>query len=267
MKVDITYLGYSEAMMDLLMRHNNFCLKKIITKAGVLSKEKKSAIVQAGIAVVEDDSAKDLDEKIDTKICLIYKYGRIIPKSIIEKKDFYNIHPGSIRTNRGAHPLRWSVLLGDEYTYLSLYGIDGIDEGDLICEEPVKIENLNYIEADDEMDRHLNNVLDSFVSYLEKGAECEKVVNGIYRNKVSEEDYRIELKNDSFDTSQRKIRAVVDFGGAVVVWGNEKYRAVRAIEGDKFLEASSSETPGQHIYLIGDKNGRYFIECSEYKWI
>lgn len=264
----ITYIGYSAKMMELLMNNEYFMLNRIITKPGVIVEDLRTCLEKRNISVIEDDSVALLDEYVDTELCLIYKYAHIIPTNIIKKRAYYNIHPGSIRFNRGAHPLRWSVLLGDDMTYLSLYKIDGVDEGDLICEVPVKISDLNYEEADEQMDRHLTEVLCNFKEYLTTDRKSEKVVGGVYRNKIMENDYRISLKDDDYSTIQKKIRSVSDFGGAVLQWNDIKFRVERVMRvADYLYEHHQKDYNDEHLYLFGHAGEQIILECSAYRWI
>ena len=265
---ETTYIGYSARMMELLMNNEYFILKRIITKPGVIFENLRTCLEERNISVIENDSAVLLDEYVDTELCIIYKYGHIIPMKTIKKREYYNIHPGSIRSNRGAHPLRWSVLLGDDITYLSLYKIDGLDEGDLICEVPVKISDLNYEEADEQMDKHLTKVLRIFKEYLTNDRKGERVVGGIYRNKIVENDYSISLRDDDYSTIQKKIRSVSDFGGAVVLWNDIKFRVVRVMRAEEYSnERIKKDYNDEFLYLLGYDGEQIILECSEYRWV
>ncbi len=263
----LTYIGYSEKMIQCLLADERLTLVGIITKPGVISPETKMMIADQKIDLYEMNEKADIcriEDHIRTDKVLIYKFGYIIPRDIIARHDFYNIHPGSIENNRGAHPLRWTILLGDEKTWLTLYQITGIDEGNVICEEEIEVGSSDYIELDHKLDAHLEKVLDRYVDFIQEGciAETVRKERGTYRPKVQEADYTIDIENDTYDVIKRKIRAVKDFGGAVILLDQMKYRVREIVTED---EAESEK--GKSVPIELKKNGkRYVLICEEYVW-
>ena len=265
--IEITYIGYSDKMISLLLKDKRFTVKSVVSKNNAVSQKNIDFLEKNNIFYVLDDDSSHLESYIKSDVCLIYKYGHIISKAIIDNHSFFNIHPGSIRTNRGAHPVRWSVLLGDECTYLSLYKIDGIDEGLLVNEYKLDIVDLNYEEVDSLMDQNLGKITASLADFLSgkiNPAELETVKKGTYRKKVAEADYTIDLTNDSKEIILQKINAVSDFGGAVVFHNDIKYRVgkVYSVE-DYQKQNANAENTSDNLFLRGKD---CIIKCSKYVW-
>lgn len=262
--IDITYIGYSIKMIRLLTDSDVFCLKSIITKCGVIPKTAYNEILENDIIIDTSDDPNQIEKYIKCRLCLIYKYGHIVPNDIVTRYDFYNIHPGSIRTNRGAHPLRWSILLGQDITCLTLYQIDGVDEGKIVCEIHVNIASMDYAEADDAMDDHLSICVFKLRQIIE-GDEVftDTVKDGIYRNKLSINDYTIDIEKDTAIVADRKIRCVADFGGGVVVFDGIMFRAKKVISFESFYRMQQNETRGK-VYIVGLTEKRWILECERY---
>lgn len=265
----LTYIGYSEEMMRRLIESVQFELVSIITRADVLSYEMRKNITDQAIHLYElkkTEGVSRIEEHIVTDKVLIYKFGYIIPKDIISRHDFYNIHPGSIETNRGAHPLRWTILLGERKTWMTLYQITGIDEGNVICEEEIDADGSDYVQLDQKMDQRLGLILDRFGSFLEHGGTGSIVLKekGAYRHKVQEKDYIIDMIHDSLEVMDRKIRAVKDFGGAVVILQNIKYRAREIVVR---TENHTNKRERETIPVAFERDGKkYILICEDYRW-
>ena len=74
-------------------------------------------------------------------ICVI-AYGKILPKEILDipKYGCINVHASILPKYRGAAPIQWAVLNGDEETGVTTMYMDvGMDTGDIIEVEKTKI--------------------------------------------------------------------------------------------------------------------------------
>ena len=74
-------------------------------------------------------------------ICVV-AYGKILPKEILEipKLGCINVHASLLPKYRGAAPIQWAVLNGDEKTGVTtMYMDEGMDTGDMILKEETQI--------------------------------------------------------------------------------------------------------------------------------
>lgn len=74
-------------------------------------------------------------------ICVV-AYGKILPKELLEipKLGCINVHGSLLPKYRGAAPIQWAVLNGDKTTGITtMYMDEGMDTGDMILKEEVKI--------------------------------------------------------------------------------------------------------------------------------
>lgn len=225
----ITYVGYSDRMADLLLKDVRFQVASVVTGKGKLSMAMRNRMKGNGIPLYEATDKKtllNLKQEFIHDAVIMYEFGLILPREITEGADIYNIHPGDLDTNRGAHPIRWTILLGEPETKMTMYKVAGIDEGYIVGERICKVgEDDDYLSLKKKMEEYLPWLLDRFIDvtagHLPTGRMSR---NGGYRKKVEEKDYLIDMKRDSFLEIKRKINAMKDFGGAVMISEDKKYR-------------------------------------------
>lgn len=82
-----------------------------------------------------------LDEYKPDLIAVV-AYGKILPSYILDypKYGCINMHGSLLPKYRGAAPIQWSVLNGEEYTGVTTMKMDqGLDTGDMLLSEKLKI--------------------------------------------------------------------------------------------------------------------------------
>ena len=70
-------------------------------------------------------------------------YGQIFSKEILDitPLGMYNIHGSILPKYRGAAPIQWSIINGEQYCGITILKTDvGMDDGDILLTYPVKIE-------------------------------------------------------------------------------------------------------------------------------
>lgn len=226
-KIDITYIGYSEAMIRAILQCHNLNLKGVISGSGKLSEDIMKQLTEKKIEYNEIDEKKEiynLRKWITSSYVLMYKFGFIIPRDIISNYIFFNIHQGDLRNSRGAHSLRWAIMNGEKEVTLTLYVVNGIDEGYVVTEKKVCVHQTDdYLTMDKKMDKQLDELLEEVLLWDEK-KEYPFIEKGRYMRKLEEMDYTINLETDDYLMMKRKVNAVKDFGGAVVHINEKKYR-------------------------------------------
>lgn len=80
---------------------------------------------------------------LNPDVVIVVAYGKILPKDFLEfaKYGCINIHGSILPKYRGAAPIQWSVLDGEEYAGVtSMQMNEGLDTGDILLVEKTKIE-------------------------------------------------------------------------------------------------------------------------------
>ncbi|GAA4655118.1 methionyl-tRNA formyltransferase [Anaerocolumna aminovalerica] len=108
----------------------------------------KELALEHQIPVYQPNKAKDEDfikklEEINPECIVVAAYGKILPKTIIDfpKYGCINVHASLLPKYRGAAPIQWTIINGEEKTGITIMYMDvGIDTGDMIMKEEVIIE-------------------------------------------------------------------------------------------------------------------------------
>lgn len=84
-------------------------------------------------------------KEINPDVIVVVAYGKILPAEVlsIPRLGCVNVHGSLLPKYRGAAPIQWTVLNGDEYGGITtmLMG-EGLDTGDILLKQEVKVENL-----------------------------------------------------------------------------------------------------------------------------
>ena len=94
----------------------------------------KECAVSHGLEVfqpvkIREDASVEYLKKFAPDIIIVAAFGQILPKSILDLPKY-----------RGAAPIQWAVINGDEITGVTIMRMDvGLDTGDIIAKKQVRI--------------------------------------------------------------------------------------------------------------------------------
>jgi len=108
----------------------------------------KEVALAAGIPVLQPQKARDeafLEElkQYNPDIILVAAYGKLLPKAILDMPRFgcINVHASLLPKYRGASPIQWAVLNGDEKSGVTIMHMaEEMDTGDMILTKEVILE-------------------------------------------------------------------------------------------------------------------------------
>lgn len=85
-----------------------------------------------------------LDEmkSLNADAIVVVAYGKILRKSVLEMTPYgcFNVHGSLLPKYRGAAPIQWAILDGEEKTGITIMKMDeGLDTGDILLQEEVEI--------------------------------------------------------------------------------------------------------------------------------
>lgn len=115
----------------------------------------KELALKEGLHIFQPASMKDanfLDELslIRPELIVVVAYGRILPESILNLPPFgcINIHASLLPKYRGAAPIQWAIINGEEFTGVTTMLMDkGLDTGDILLEEKIRISDEDTTET------------------------------------------------------------------------------------------------------------------------
>lgn len=107
----------------------------------------KEAALSHGIPVYQPRRVKEaecVDElrKYQADVIVVVAFGQILPKEILELTPYgcINVHASLLPKYRGAAPIQWAVLDGEEVTGVTTMQMDeGLDTGDMILRREIPI--------------------------------------------------------------------------------------------------------------------------------
>ena len=108
----------------------------------------KEVAIEAGIPVLQPQRARDeafIEElrALNPDIILVAAYGKLLPKAILDMPKFgcINVHASLLPKYRGASPIQWAVLNGDEKSGVTIMHMaETMDTGDIIMTEEVVLD-------------------------------------------------------------------------------------------------------------------------------
>ncbi len=120
--------------------------KKVLTPSPVKAKALENNIEVFTPTKIKEDYERIL--AVNPDIIITCAYGQIIPKILLElpKYKCVNVHASLLPKYRGGAPIHASILNGDEYTGITImYMAEGMDDGNIIKQERIKIEYTDNI--------------------------------------------------------------------------------------------------------------------------
>lgn len=108
----------------------------------------KEVALAENIPVLQPQRAKDEDfisqlREMHPDIILVAAYGKLLPKEILDMPRFgcINVHASLLPKYRGASPIQWAVLNGDEKSGVTIMHMaETMDTGDIILTEEVTLD-------------------------------------------------------------------------------------------------------------------------------
>lgn len=138
----------------------------------------KEKAIENNIFVLQPEKVKNnvefLDQlKVINPDCIVVAaYGKILPKEVLDlpKYGCINIHGSLLPKYRGAAPIQWAVINGDEKTGITTMKMDvGLDTGDMIDKREVTIGKMTAGELHDALSQLGADLICETLSKLENG--------------------------------------------------------------------------------------------------
>lgn len=237
--------------------------KRVVTPPAV-----KVCALKNGIEVYQPDKMRDgtaleIINSLKPDLIVVVAYGKILPKEILESAPYgcINIHGSLLPKLRGAAPIQWSVINGDEFSGVtSMMMNEGLDTGDMLVERKVRImfeetagelyDRLSFVGAE---------VLEETLEKLENGTLVRTPQNdaeSTYAPLLSKEISNIDW-NETALTVYNKIRGLNPWPVAVTFVDGVKYKIFASdyVENVKGQPGEIVENRKKLIIACGDGNG------------
>ncbi|EQG75763.1 methionyl-tRNA formyltransferase [Clostridioides difficile DA00165] len=146
----------------------------------------KELAIENNIPVYQPVKARDkkfIDKikSLNPDVIVVVAFGQILPKEILEipKLGCINVHVSLLPKYRGAAPINWVIINGEEKTGVTtMYMDEGLDTGDMILKTEVNLdENITAGELHDKMMNIGAETLKETLRLIEEGNAPREVQN------------------------------------------------------------------------------------------
>ncbi len=135
--------------------------------------EKNIPVYQPQSLKKESGTVTPLIREMKPDCIAVVAYGKILPPEILEIPRFgcVNVHGSLLPKYRGAAPIQWTVINGDEYGGVTtMMMAEGMDTGDMLLKKAVRVdENETAAEYYDRLSEVGAKLLGETLEKLEKG--------------------------------------------------------------------------------------------------
>lgn len=227
----------------------------------------KEFALEHNLPIFQPEKVKDNKEFIERikslkpdVICVV-AYGKILPKEILDIPPYgcVNVHGSLLPKYRGAAPIQWAILNGDEKTGVTTMYMDiGMDTGDIILKEEVEID-------EDETTGELWEILSKkggklLIETLEKleqktAPRIPQGENYTMAPMLSKEMAKIDWNNKTSKEIKNLVKGLNPIMGAYTLYNDKKIKLWKVEIVDDF-SFNKTSMPGQ-ILTSNDKQGLY----------
>ncbi|MEG1311092.1 MAG: methionyl-tRNA formyltransferase [Romboutsia sp.] len=214
-------------------------------------------------AKARDEEFVNILKELNPELIIVVAFGQILPKSILDipKLGCVNVHVSLLPKYRGAAPINWVIINGEEKTGVTtMYMDEGLDTGDMILKTEFSLDNeITAGELHDQMMEIGAQTLKETIDLIEKGCAPRKVQNHdefTYAPMMNKS-----LGNINWNKNAREIhnlvRGVNPWPSAYTTYNNATMKVWKT----EVLSEDSDKMPGSIIKV--DKDGiRVATSCN-----
>ena len=209
-------------------------------------------------------------KKIKPDVICVVAYGKILPKELLEipKLGCINVHGSLLPKYRGAAPIQWAVLNGDEETGITTMYMDvGMDTGDMILKEKVTIgEDETTGELWDRLSEIGGNLLVKTLKLIEAGKAPREKQGEEYTlaPMLNKEMAKIDWENKNAVEIKNLVRGLNPIMGAYSYLNGKKIKfwKIKVLSNDE-LEKDYPEIKEYEYRLPGLESGTVLLSDSK----
>ena len=139
--IKIIYFGYSITMLNKLIASSYFEVVAVVTQKGKYTDVFKKAC--ESLIFYEVEKSEEIDKLYDViknYNVVMYEFGILLSSKLCNNLSIINFHCGDLKTNRGANPISWSILLPNLGAEICAYEIyDKFDCGKIISKKSIMV--------------------------------------------------------------------------------------------------------------------------------
>ncbi|MGY5266105.1 methionyl-tRNA formyltransferase [Clostridium thiosulfatireducens] len=202
-----------------------------------------------------EESFVDTLKEMNPELIVVVAFGQILPKSILDipKYGCVNVHASLLPRYRGAAPLNWVIINGEEKTGVTtMYMDEGLDTGDMILKSEIPLDDeITAGELHDKMMIDGAKVLKETIDLIEKGEaprEKQSNENTCYSPIMNKSLGNIDWKKSAIDI-HNLVRGINPWPSAYTTYEGQTMKIWKT----KVIDKNSNKDPGTIISI--DKEG------------
>ncbi len=200
----------------------------------------KELAVAHGIPVLQPHSLRDGKTVAEIgsyrpDLIVVVSYGKILPKTILEIPPYgcINVHASLLPKYRGAAPINWALINGEEETGVTIMQMDeGMDTGDILLQRAIPIEEDDDVET---LSRRLSllgaELLVEAIDLLKEGRLSPVPQDGAkatYAPLLKKEDGLIPWTWDAWKIKDF-VRGMNPWPGAYTFWKGKRLKILKGV--------------------------------------
>jgi len=216
--------------------------------------------LECSVEVLQPDRCKDggfLDriQALKPDLGLVFAFGQLLPKELLDipARGFINIHPSLLPRYRGAAPIQWTLINGDEETGVTILKVTPkLDDGDMLLQERLAVDpRENAVELGERLARMGAGLAVRALDLLEAGQaeftpQDESQV--VWAPALTKDDGLIDWAQPTLALHNR-IRGVQPWPGATTDLHGKSLKVHRA---EPVALATAAATPGEVVKAEGE---------------
>lgn len=252
--INICFMGnpkFALQTLDVLYKDENINLKLVVSgKDKRRSRNKfsptpvKKYAEENGIRVETLDSVNTKEfvgflKDLEIDYIVIVAFGQLIKDDLLDsfKDRIINLHPSLLPLYRGASPMQFTLLNGDEKTAATAMLIErGMDSGDILVKKEMDVlDTDNYFDLEEKLGKMgAEAIREAILNYdeLYENREVQDDSKATYCSKIDKKMGRIDWRKSSSDILN-KIRALVSYPVAFFTYQGKNVKVHRASMADK----------------------------------
>jgi methionyl-tRNA formyltransferase len=232
----------------------------------------KELALQQGLRILQPEKVREsifeeIIRRLRPDLFVVAAYGQILPKSVLDipRHGSVNVHASLLPKYRGAAPIAWAILKGEETTGVTTMMMDeGMDTGDILLQKSIPIE-------EDETSETLHEKLAALGSQLLLET-VERMKAGDLRTipqdhskatdapLLKKTDGRIDWRKEAIEIN-RQVRAFNPWPGAFTEWQGRFLKIYKGEirEGVSIGKAGTVLWVGSDFIEVGTGKNSFFI--------
>ncbi len=281
--INICFMGnpkFAVRTLDVLYNDENIDVKLVVSspdkkrnRRKVTPTEIKKYAQDKGIDVITPKSVNSPEfveklKALEIDYIVVVAFGQLIGKHLLEAYEdrIINLHPSILPALRGASPMQFSLLKGDDVTAVTTMLIEkGMDSGDILIQEEVPIEESDdYISLEEKLSEiGAEKIRETILNFDEvyKNRQKQDDSKATFCTKITKDMGRIDWNKNSSEIIN-KIRAFVEYPVAFFAYEGSNVKVYKAeiAQGYEGKPGYVYQANPKEKIVIGTKDGAIRIE-------